>query len=88
MTAPLLPTISSCFSKIDIVDLALVTDERIEKKTHDADGDRSKHSGPETIDRKAFDQPSHFQHQGVNDKGKKAQAQDIDGKRDNEKQGP
>ena len=60
------------------IHVALGSDKGIHQPADDADHQRPEYAGPETDDVKTGDHPgNHFDHQGIDDKGKQTKAENI-----------
>ena len=83
----LLPAIVAPVMQIDEVHLPTVIDKAVDQKTDNADNQRAENGCPEPLDIEArYQGRGHLEHGGIDNECKQAQAQDVDGQRDDQSQ--
>src|SRR3990172_11790666 len=86
---PLFPSVAVPLLQVNKFHTAPFADEGIQKPAYQSDNEGSKYGRPETVYIESGNNARcHLEHKCINNKGEKAQAQDIDGQGQNKKNGP
>src|SRR5665647_2471185 len=73
--------------QLDNSDLAVLTDQKVEKRTDKGDKEGTEECGPKTLHRKPLDNEGcNFEQERINDKGKEAETQNVEGESQQEEE--